>query len=133
MHDQVETAFAHVETERNALISEKEEREAELEAANADIAAQAKRIYELEEALDATQSAETEARQEREVEMQVVAALKEVLEFLNLLFWDINISDYRNWPTPRTSSVLCKTPTWSSRLNWLNCERANKVWRDETI
>ncbi|KAB5588769.1 Microtubule organizer protein 1 [Ceratobasidium theobromae] len=79
LHDQVETAFAHVETERNALISEKEEREAELEAANADIAAQAKRIYELEEALDATQSAETEARQEREVEMQVVAALKEKL------------------------------------------------------
>ncbi|KAF8676500.1 anucleate primary sterigmata protein b [Rhizoctonia solani] len=79
LHDQVETAFAHVENERNALINEKEDREAELEAANADIAAQGKRIYELEEALEAAQAAEAEARQEREVEMQVVAALKEKL------------------------------------------------------
>ncbi|ELU43016.1 microtubule associated domain-containing protein [Rhizoctonia solani AG-1 IA] len=79
LHDQVETAFAHVENERNALINEKEDREAELEAANADIAAQGKRIYELEEALEAAQAAEAEARQEREVEMQVVVALKEKL------------------------------------------------------
>ncbi|CAE6345699.1 unnamed protein product [Rhizoctonia solani] len=79
LHDQVETAFAHVENERNTLITEKEDREAELEAANGDIAAQGKRIYELEEALETAQAAESEARQEREVEMQVVAALKEKL------------------------------------------------------
>ncbi|KAH7317493.1 hypothetical protein B0J17DRAFT_724337 [Rhizoctonia solani] len=79
LHDQVETAFAHVETERNTLITEKEDREADLDAANADIVAQGKRIYELEEALEAAQAAESEARQEREVEIQVVAALKEKL------------------------------------------------------
>ncbi|KAG8767238.1 hypothetical protein FRC12_006379 [Ceratobasidium sp. 428] len=79
LHDQVETAFAHVETERNALLAEKEDREADLEAANLEIAAQAKRVYELEEALEAAQAGESEARQEREVEVQVVAALKDKL------------------------------------------------------
>ncbi|KAJ1309342.1 hypothetical protein OPQ81_006121 [Rhizoctonia solani] len=79
LHDQVETAFAHVENERNALINEKEDREADLEAANADIASQGRRIFELEEALEAAQAAEAEARQEREVETQVVTALKEKL------------------------------------------------------
>ncbi|QRW15481.1 microtubule organizer protein 1 [Ceratobasidium sp. AG-Ba] len=79
LHDQVETAFAHVETERNDLLAEKENLEADLEAANAEIAAQGKRVYELEEALEVAQAAEADARQEREVEVQVVAALKDKL------------------------------------------------------
>ncbi|KAG9090077.1 hypothetical protein FRC06_001235 [Ceratobasidium sp. 370] len=79
LHDQVETAFAHVESERNTLLAEKEDREADLEAANAEIAAQGKRVYELEEALEAAQAAEAEAKQEREVEVQVVAVLKDKL------------------------------------------------------
>jgi chromosome segregation ATPase len=86
LHDQVETAFAHVETERNTLLAEKEDREADLEAANAEIGEQAKRVYELEEALEAAQAAEAEARQEREVEVQVVAALKEVSD-LRFFIW----------------------------------------------
>ncbi|KAF8595799.1 hypothetical protein BDV93DRAFT_480724 [Ceratobasidium sp. AG-I] len=79
LHDQVENAFAHVEDERNALLAEKEDREVDLEAANAEIAAQGKRVFELEEALESAQAGEAEARQEREVEVQVVAALKEKL------------------------------------------------------